>query len=64
MNGLKPCPFCGQEDLTVEVTKNNECWIECPNCGVETPLYESTKQAVAAWNRRVSNSTNNVLEGD
>lgn len=49
---LKPCPFCGQEELRVETINDNECWIECPSCGVETPLYENMKQAIVAWNRR------------
>jgi hypothetical protein len=45
---LKPCPFCGSDNLAEESTGCAEiagvcyqsCWIECLNCGAEGPCVE------------------------
>ena len=62
---LKPCPFCGSDDLFVfwrswDSTPNNpdnyEYGVECIFCGIEIGIktaYKTEQQAVAAWNNRV-----------
>lgn len=55
---LKPCPFCGADDIrTYEPTlyePNEESEIRCQNplCGAEVRGLTS-KMAIAKWNRRV-----------
>lgn len=47
---LKPCPFCGSDDL-----QNNglECRIRCVSCQAEIALWDGD-DAIAAWNRRAT----------
>ena len=56
---LKPCPYCGSEDIFVddtncEVDGNYEiCFhCECMNCGARSFDYESESDAIYAWNRQ------------
>lgn len=46
---LLPCPFCGSKAIFATDKKN---WVICPNCLSESRLYDTTEQAVKAWNRR------------
>lgn len=50
---LKPCPFCGNKDVSVADT--GSAWVRClvPDCGCEGPVCESEIDAVHAWNCRV-----------
>lgn len=49
---LKPCPFCGEEEL--EVTVYSLGWfVICPNCEVVTANRPTKGQAIEAWNKRV-----------
>lgn len=51
---LKPCPFCGGKAAAIwngAFDKDNY-WVRCWECGAETPIYESEKEAKEAWNRR------------
>ena len=58
---LKPCPFCGGEAAAIWNGAFNEgnYWVRyrgrCWECGAETPIYESEKEAKEAWNRRADN---------
>ena len=58
MAELKPCPFCGCEDI--EVIKDNEVIIEryvaiCGHCYAQ--LYRpNQKEAIEDWNRRADNA--------
>lgn len=58
MEGLKPCPFCGSDGV-VSQKKDLETWIvECSNqrCPASYMIgwdYETEKEAIEAWNRRV-----------
>ena len=51
---LKPCPFCGGE-ATVEsgYSRQNEyIYIQCCTCLIETQPAGDPRTAIAAWNRR------------
>lgn len=55
MDNLKPCPFCGNEHITVVTRKpvgmGEYFVIKCTECSAE--MTRSTKRkAVEAWNRR------------
>lgn len=65
MNKLKPCPFCGCDDISV-YTGLSGCEILCPVCGAtifRAPLKtcktvsevkeEVQEETISAWNRRV-----------
>lgn len=60
---LKPCPFCGSEELELASTHTASYWIEC-GCGAEVhgdyggdegnlPQHMFAKQsAIESWNAR------------
>ena len=65
---LKPCPFCGSNDIAVDTFKvKNDRWqsgVVCSSClgGMDTlntylTPEESTTSAIEAWNRRAERRT-------
>lgn len=52
MTELKPCPFCGSEN----VRDNYDWgyfWVECVDCGCNGPRsFENFEWAIQKWNRR------------
>lgn len=64
---LKPCPFCGSNDLFPDYEDRCSldeyvCWINCENCETDGPLSkwensynEAEAAAIQAWNKRVNN---------
>lgn len=52
---IKPCPFCGDEDIR-EYNECNQIWLECSMCGGRTMPCISYKIAVMRWNRRAGNA--------
>ena len=51
MSDLKPCPFCGSDDIEL-LTRGNHEWYECWPCRGNGPYKNTTNQAVEAWNQR------------
>lgn len=56
---LKPCPFCGCEEIYLEEydTVVGKRWrVFCTNCmaGIDTGCDQSWGKPVEAWNKRVS----------
>ena len=48
---IKPCPFCGSED--VEVFSNyGRYFVTCCDCGSEGPNKEGKEEAIKGWNQR------------
>ena len=47
---LKPCPFCGGNNLSVEGI--TFYWVECTDCNASIAGNETKEEAVEAWNRR------------
>ena len=47
---LKPCPFCGSNDVKVVSGMN---FVACYECESDSGVYDSKEEAVKAWNRRV-----------
>lgn len=58
MSELKPCPFCGSEEIHIETLKKfGTSYLWCKQCGAEISLYNSLDEAVSAWNGRTNNAT-------
>lgn len=64
MPNLKPCPFCGNEEIeimhchtpAVDPKKREPYFpIGCPNCGCWIDGNETERDAIEAWNRRCPN---------
>ena len=61
MEELKRCPFCGGEAIEVRTGGREDImrrplayWVRCSECDAETALCDSRSDAIAAWNRRVT----------
>lgn len=54
MNGieLKPCPFCGSEDVNWAAGLEDEYFVECWDCGAKVESYNGIGGALAGWNAR------------
>lgn len=53
MSKLKECPFCGCEFISINKIKDTgNYWLECPECGIETKLFDTLADAVETWNKR------------
>lgn len=50
---LKPCPFCGGNNVEL-VNGDISFWINCVDCFTEGPLAEIEEQAKDKWNTRAS----------
>lgn len=50
---LKPCPFCGSENVEPQYAGCGDWYVMCGSCATEGPWGETSKDsAIAAWNRR------------
>lgn len=51
---LKPCPFCGSEDVHCDdVSRGCDMWfVQCYECFATFPHFDSKYEAIEAWNRR------------
>lgn len=55
MAELKPCPFCGETQVSIRYAiLNGETLVSCvcDFCGVELPVRETIGKAVWDWNTR------------
>ncbi len=52
---LKPCPFCGNEDLRVEKGVKRMTRIRCWVCGATNGYVVGRYNAESRWNRRLIN---------
>lgn len=55
---LKPCPFCGSEDVEIGDYNSNppHAWkwkAGCSDCGIWTDYFETKEEALNSWNARV-----------
>ena len=49
---LKPCPFCGSDDVTWFYGLEDEHYVECLDCCAKVESYNGLEDAIAGWNAR------------
>ena len=52
MAELKPCPFCGDTQLTIINVYGEDYYVHCDTCTTCGPSGETEQEAIEAWNRR------------
>lgn len=55
---LKPCPFCGSNEVQLYVCLNEiktAYVVQCIDCGASSAYMYSRKDAIEMWNRRNEN---------
>jgi Lar family restriction alleviation protein len=54
MPELKPCPFCGNKKVGIQIYFDAvREYVCCYKCYASGPLKQTGKAAIAAWNKRV-----------
>ena len=49
---VKPCPFCGHDDVEIDEVDINEFAVMCPECRSMGPISHPVMDAIAKWNDR------------
>lgn len=57
MTELKPCPFCGSNNIDILDTSsinhlNLNYFARCKSCGSTSKIFQERSDAENAWNRR------------
>lgn len=52
MSELKPCPFCGKEDLYFELVEEGDTNIVCGWCGYKSQIFQTIGDATRWWQAR------------
>ena len=52
---LKPCPFCGSDDVDLQCYEDDGFHVVCGKCGGNMPGWDDPDEAIEAWNRRAGN---------
>ena len=60
MAKLKPCPFCGSNDVGIQhyIPRRGNCvlsYVLCYDCEAAGPEKPAGEKATEAWNRRADN---------
>lgn len=62
MNELKPCPFCGSDNIFAHsipnYTRNWNWTVRCNNCDYQGPIAASKEEAIEKWNDRKGTNIN------
>lgn len=56
MSKRNECPFCGHPHSTIVIPKrfHTKQQVECEKCGAGGPLMDTKREAIDAWNARIS----------
>lgn len=62
MQKLKPCPFCGSENLEIAINSImvNPYYVWCFDCNAIGPDEKTKTKAIKKWNARANESSKNV----
>ncbi len=47
---IKPCPFCGHEDVEICEVEPGTIAIDCPECQAIGPFADTVEAAIDLWN--------------
>lgn len=47
---IRPCPFCGHDDVEIDKTGIAEYAVCCPECRAIGPITGHIMESIAAWN--------------
>lgn len=54
---LKPCPFCGGNNVNkCSTLPNGQAWICCDDCEMDGPHSATEAEAITAWNQRATDT--------
>ena len=59
MDKLKPCPFCGSDNMGVyehSYPMEHYYFVFCNECKAESGNFETKEKAILAWNRRAEDA--------
>jgi Lar family restriction alleviation protein len=64
---LKPCPFCGDQDVTIDPLnytsgRPGRFRVQCLQCGASTQWFYTEARASSAWNIRQCPDKGNTIE--
>ncbi len=51
---IKPCVFCGFDDVTIDEVRIGGYAVDCPECEAIGPIKPTTMEAISFWNDRRS----------
>ena len=49
---IKPCPFCGHDDVEIDEVSTSEFAVTCPECRVIGPVCGTIMESISFWNDR------------
>lgn len=52
MKELKPCPFCGSQDLDFDDNGEENYWVYCKSCDADGSLGKGKDGAIEVWNKK------------
>jgi Lar family restriction alleviation protein len=52
---IKPCPFCGHDDVEIDEVSTSEFSVTCPECRVIGPVCGTIMESISFWNDRRGN---------
>lgn len=59
---LKPCPFCGSNNIIFGRDRNRHVYAICIKCGAEGGWSANYKGAIGNWNMRAEKETEKDVE--
>ena len=67
MEALKPCPFCGSNEVEIDSAGHPfegrvDIWVACEGCGTSSQIVDAVEKARSLWNTRASTMPGELVE--